>query len=206
MSTLPRFEVSPLPRSLAVEPPFSDEEFEAFCLQNDDLRIERTSEGAIRMNPPTGAMTGDGNAEITYQLRNWWHTHEKGRVFDSSAGFFLPDGSMLSPDACYVTAEQLAGVTRKQLTGLLRLAPAFVIELLSPTDRLAELAQKMESWIANGVEVGWLIDPYERKVTVYKPGHETLLSSTHTVEGSGPVAGFSFELTKLWRCYEVPEE
>ena len=71
MSTLPRFELDPLPRSLAVEPPLTDAEFEAFCLKNEDFHIERTSEGAIRMNPPTGAMTGDGNSEVNHQLRSW---------------------------------------------------------------------------------------------------------------------------------------
>ena len=77
MSTLPRFETDSLPRSLAVDPPLSDAEFEAFCLKNEDVQIERTSEGAIRMNPPTGAFTGDGNSEINHQLRGWWHTHHQ---------------------------------------------------------------------------------------------------------------------------------
>jgi Uma2 family endonuclease len=95
MSTLPRFELSPLLRILTVEPPLTDAEFEAMCLQNDDILYERTREGAIRMNPPTGAFTGDGNAEIIHQLRSWWDTHLRGRVFDNNTGFFLLDGSML---------------------------------------------------------------------------------------------------------------
>jgi Uma2 family endonuclease len=203
MSTLPRFETLPLPRSLAVDPPLSDAEFEAFCLKNDDLRIERTQEGAIRMNPPTGAMTGDGNSEINHQLRNWWDTHEKGRVFDSNAGFFLPDGSMLSPDASYVLPEQLKGVTRKQLAGLLRVCPAFVVELLSPSDSLAETGRKMQRWIANGAQLGWLIDPYQQKVIVYQPGSEPHAVAAEKLEGCGPVQGFTLELWKVWRCYQI---
>jgi len=81
----------------------SDEEFEAFCMRNEDVRIERTREGAIRMNPPTGLLTDDGNAEIIHRLRSWWDTHHRGRVLGSNAGFFLPDGSMLSPDASYLS-------------------------------------------------------------------------------------------------------
>jgi Uma2 family endonuclease len=203
MSTLLRFELSPLPRSLAVDPPLTDAEFEALCFKNDDVQIERTSEGAIRMNPPTGAFTGDGNSEINHQLRGWWHTHHQGRVFDSNAGFFLPDGSMLSPDAAYVLPEQLVGVTRKQLTGLLRLCPAFVVELLSPSDNLADTGRKMESWIANGVQLGWLIDPNRRSAIVYQPGREPLESSALQLDGGGPVQGFSLDLRKVWRCYEV---
>ncbi|MGD0547821.1 MAG: Uma2 family endonuclease [Terracidiphilus sp.] len=203
MSTLPRFEMVPLPRSLAVDPPLSDEEFEAFCLKNEDLRIERTIEGAIRMNPPTGALTGDGNSEINHQLRSWWHTHNLGRVFDSNAGFFLPDGSMLSPDASYVLPQQLEGITKAQLAGILRLCPAFVIELLSPSDSLAETGRKMQRWIANGAQLGWLIDPYQQRVVIYEPGSEPRTFTGQSLEGSGPVQGFSLELRKVWRCYQI---
>lgn len=82
------------------EPPLSDEEFEKLCLANDLFRLERTKDGKIEVNPPAAGFTSDGNAEIIYQLREWWNFHERGRVFDSSAGFFLPDGSMLKPGYC----------------------------------------------------------------------------------------------------------
>ena len=155
------------------------------------------------MNPPTGAFAGDGNSEINRQLRNWWHTHHRGRVFDSSAGFFLPDGSMLSPDAAYVVPEQLVGVTKKQLTGLLRLCPAFVVELLFASDSIAETGRKMERWIANGAQLGWLIDPYRKQVIVYQPGQQPHDCSALQLDGVGPVQGFSLDLQKVWRCYEV---
>jgi Uma2 family endonuclease len=203
MSTLPRFELSPLLRILTVEPPLTDAEFEAMCLKNDDIQYERTSEGAIRMNPPTGMLTGDGNAEIIRQLRNWWDTHLRGRVSDNNTGFFLPDGSMLSPDAAYVLPEQLKGVTRQQLTGFPRLCPAFVVELLSPSDSPTKTGRKLESWIANGTQLGWLIDPYRRLVTVYQPGQQPRESSALQLDGFGPVQGFTLDLSKIWRCYDI---
>ena len=206
MRTLPRFELSPLARSLAVDPPLTDAEFEALCLKNDDVQFERTSEGAIRMNPPTGVLTDDGNSEINHQLRSWWHTHNKGRVLGSNAGFFLPDSSMLSPDAAYVTGEQLKGVTKQQLTGFLRVCPAFVIELLSSSDSVAATGEKMERWIANGAQLGWLVDPSRQMVTIYQTGRQPVESSALKVDGCGPVEGFSLDLAKVWRCYEVPEE
>jgi len=206
MSTLPRFETYPQSRSLAVDPPLSDDEFEAFCIQNDHIQIERTSEGAIRMNPPTGALTGDGNSEINRQLRNWWDTHLQGRVFDSNTGFFLPDGSMLCPDASYVLPAQLEGITRMQLTGILRLCPAFIVELLSASDSLAETIGKMHRWIANGAQLGWLIDPYQQRVFIYQRGSEPQAFSLQTLDGCGPVQGFSLELRKVWRCYQIYPE
>jgi len=184
----------------------SDEEFEVFCMKNEDVRIERTREGAIQMHPPAGIPGDDGNSEINRQFRNWWDVHQKGRVLGSNAGFFLLDGSMMSPDAAYVTAQQLTGVTRKQLTGFLRVCPAFVIELLSPSDSLAKTGEKMERWIANGAQLGWLIDPSRQMITIYQAGRETVESSTLKVDGSGPVEGFTLDLGKVWRCYEVPEE
>ena len=66
------------------------------------------------MHPPTGGLTSDGNAEIVAQLRPWWKTHRRGRVFDSNGGFFLPDGSMLSPDASYVLPQKLKGLTKDE--------------------------------------------------------------------------------------------
>lgn len=147
-------------------------------------------------------MTSDGNSEITRQLRNWWIQDRRGRVFDSSGGFFLPDGSMLNPDAAYVTEEQLKGLTREDRAHFLRLAPAFVIELLSLSDSLAETARKMDAWISNGVQLGWLVDPYANAVHIYEPGVVPRIETGKSVAGSGPVDGFVLDLEEIWRCYE----
>lgn len=190
------------PRSIVLSPPLSDEEFERMSEQCDFACLERNKEGAIIVNAPAGGMTSDGNREITTQLSNWWKEHRRGRVFDSSAGFFLPDGSMLSPDAAYVTPEQLRGLTRDDLTRFLRLAPAFVIELLSPSDKVAAGAGKMESWIANGVQLGWLVDLYAKKVQIYEAGSAPRVETGSQVVGSGPVDGFILDLEEVWRCFE----
>src|SRR5215475_7885196 len=107
MGTLLRIDPETLPRVLVLDPPMSDAEFETLCRENDNVRFERTKEGAIRMHPPAGGWTSDGNSEISFQLRRWWATHEHGRVFDSSGGFRLPDGSTLSPDASYLSEDRL---------------------------------------------------------------------------------------------------
>jgi Uma2 family endonuclease len=191
------------PRSIVLHPPLSDAEFERLCEKSDFAFLERSKEGAIIVNAPAGGMTSDGNSEINQQLRNWWKQHRRGRAFDSSAGFFLPDGSVLSPDASYVTAEQLKGLSRDELARFLRVAPAFVIELRSESDRLAAVAEKMKAWMDNGVEVGWLVDPYGREVHIYVAGATTprIENGTHAA-GSGPVEGFVLDLAEVWRCYE----
>jgi Uma2 family endonuclease len=190
------------PRSILLEPPLSDAEFEILCERTESAFLERTKEGAILVNAPAGGMTSDGNREITTQLSLWWKSHRRGRAFDSSAGFFLPDGSVLSPDASYVIAEKLKGLSRDDLTHFLRLTPTFVIELRSPSDRLAAVREKMAAWIANGVELGWLVDPYAKEVHIYEPGIAPRIETGSHVAGSGPVAGFVLDLEEIWRCYE----
>lgn len=186
-----------------MDPPLTDCEFEALCAANDILRIERTREGEILMNPPAGGFTSDGNAEIAAQLRSWWKPHRRGRTFDSSAAFFLPDGSVLSPDAAYLLPEKLKGLTKDDLTGFPRLCPDFVIELLSQSDSVPKAQEKMERWIENGAALGWLIDPYQKKVYVYGSGREAAVVSGKAILGSGSVEGFAIDLDELWPRYEI---
>jgi Uma2 family endonuclease len=188
---------------VAFDPPLSDAQFEAMALQSDFYSYERTREGEILMHSPTGAFTGDGNSEVTTQLRNWWKTHRRGRVFDSSTNFFLPDGSCLSPDASYVLPLKLKGLTKDDLTGFARLCPDFIIELRSASDRLTEAHNKMERWLENGAALAWLIDPYQKQVSIYEPGQPVRVVSGSAVQGSGPVDSFILDLDEVWRCYEV---
>jgi Uma2 family endonuclease len=190
-------------RRLVLDPPLTDVQFEALCAANDAVRFERTREGEIVMHSPTGGFTSRGNAEIVAKLYSWWEIHERGSVFDSSAGFHLPDSSVLSPDAAYVLPEKLAGLSKDDLTGFPRLCPDFVVELLSISDNLANAAEKMERWIENGASLGWLIDPYQRKVYVHEPGCDVRVVSEKSILGAGPVEGFVLNLEELWRRYEI---
>ena len=191
------------PRSLILDPPLSDAQFQELCFANDWFRFERTREGEILMHPPTGSFTSGGNAEIIGQLHAWWKTHRRGSAHGSSGGFFLPDGSMLNPDASYVLPQKLKKLTRDDLTGLPYLCPDFIIELLSASDRVPKAQQKMVRWMENGVALGWLIDPYKKTVYVYERGREAAAVSGNAVQGSGPVEGFTLDLDDLWRCYEI---
>ena len=203
MSTLLPVDMRAVTRSLVFDPPMTDAEFEALCRANDNVQFERTQEGVIHMNPPAGALSGDGNAEIIWQLRNWWSIHENGRVFDSNTGFHLPDDSILSPDAAYATPESLKGLSKADLISFPHLCPDFVIELLSETDRLAKAQKKMQDWIRNGAKLAWLIDPYAKKVHVYRPEMKTTIVTSATLVGAGPVEGFTLDLARVWRRFEL---
>jgi Uma2 family endonuclease len=202
MGTVLHIETVPLPERLLWDPPLTDDEFEAFALSNDFLQLERTKEGEILVSPGTGDDTGSANSEINWQLRNWWNTHERGRVYDSSTGFFLPDGSNPSPDAAYVLPEKL-GPRSGRGPKMAHHCPDFVIGLLSSSDRLPKAQAKMNDWIANGAALAWLIDPYQRQVTVYAPGQTPRIITAESIEGTGPIEGFTLNLAKVWRFYET---
>ena len=202
MNTLLRIEAETLPRVLVLDPPVSDAEFEALCRENGNVQFERTKEGAIRMNPPAGGWTSSGNAEIVFQLTGWWSLHERGRVFDSSGGFRLSDGSTLSPDASYLSAERLQQLPKGALRGFPRICPDFVIELLSDSDTLGATQSKMVDWMANGAQLGWLIDPYARQVFVYRPDKTPECVTGAQLAGEGPVEGFVLNLARVWKCYQ----
>jgi len=202
MSTILEIPIPKLQNTVVFDPPLTDEEFERMSMANELVKLERAKDGKIIVNPPTGFDSGSGNIEINFQLMNWWKQHRKGRVLDNNTGFFLPDGSSLSPDGGYVTEEQLRGLTKQDRKHFLRLTPAFVIELLSPSDSLQAMKEKMESWIANGARLGWLVDPRKRQVHVYEPQKAARVEAGDSVAGTGPVEGFVLDLTAVWILYE----
>lgn len=203
MATVLRIDPETLPRTLALDPPVTEAEFEEMCRGNvANIRLERTKEGTVRMNPPTGGFTSSGNSEITYQVGQWLRTHGKGRVFDSNGGFRLPDGSILSPDASYVSEERLKALPKGALRGFPPVCPDFVIELVSESDPLETVKGKMNDWIANGAQLAWLIDPYQRQVHVFRPGRAAELVTSDRIAGEGPVDGLVLDLARVWRCYE----
>ena len=179
--------------------PMTDEEFIAFCQQYEDCMVECTAEGEIIIMPPNFSRTGEQNSEIGFQLRMWAKKDGHGRVYDSSAGFRLPNGARRSADASWIRKDRVAALPRKQQEGFYHLCPDFVIELRSATDRINRLKAKMEEYIANGAELGWLIDPKERAVWIYRAGcaAECVVNPEH-ISGEGPVAGFVLELADVW--------
>ena len=129
----------------------------------------------------------------------WAYQDGRGKTFDATGGFTLPDGSMRMPDAAWVSWQRWNALPREQQKKFGRVVPEFVIELRSETDRLLDLQTKMQLWIANGVNIAWLIDPYEKVVTIYRPGDGLEhLAQPASVKGTGPIAGFELVMARIW--------
>ena len=177
----------------------SDEEFAELCRLNPELQIERTSEGELVIVAPTGGKTGIRNAKLTMAFGLWAERDGTGQNFDSSTLFSLPNGARRSPDLSWIRNERWEALSPQQQEQFPPLCPDFVVELRSKTDSLKSLTEKMQEYIANGAELGWLIDPLERKIHVYRPGLAAeILDDPETVSGESPLRGFVLDVRSLW--------
>jgi Uma2 family endonuclease len=149
--------------------------------------------------PPNHSRTGKRNLALGARLWMWAQKDGRGEGYDSSAGFRLPNGARRSPDASWIRKDRVAALPKEQQEGFYHLCPDFVIELRSSTDRINRLKKKMEEYMANGAELGWLIDPQERTVLVYRPGRAAeCIVNPERISGEGPVADFVLELAEVW--------
>jgi Uma2 family endonuclease len=179
--------------------PISEEEYWEFCLAHkEDLRIEMTKEGQMIIMMPVGSEGSHRNFNLTAAFGAWAQTDQTGLGFASSGGFRLPSKAKRSPDASWVKRERwevLSPIERKKFAPL---CPDFVVELRSETDRLNKLQAKMEEYIENGAQLGWLIDPIEKKIHVYRPGAPVeILDNPAEVSGEPLLPGFTLKLAGI---------
>jgi Uma2 family endonuclease len=196
---LPQVEIHPVVLKLTPVINLTDDQLFELCQLNRDWRIEYTAQGELIVMPPTGGETSNRNAELTFQVQAWTRRDQTGVAFDSSGGFKLPNGATRSPDAAWVRRSRLAGLTREQKQKFLPLCPDFAIELRSPTDNLQAALDKMQEYLDNGAQLGWLLDPLTRRVYVYRPQRSPeILEAPSTVSADPLLPGFVLDLQKIW--------
>ena len=186
----------------------TQEQFADLAASNRDLRLERTAEGELIVNPPTGWKTGKRNSRLTGQLDRWDEENEDlGQTFDSSTAFILPNGATRAPDASWVSQERWNTLTPEQKKTFANICPDFVVELRSrsvsggesDSDTLKSLQEKMQEYMDNGSVLGWLIDPKNRKVEVYRLGSEVeVLSNPTELSGEDILPGFVLNMRRVW--------
>jgi Uma2 family endonuclease len=193
--------VHTLPLVVRFRPLFAmtPEEFFEFCRLNPDLNIELTAEGEVLFMSPSGSGTGARNAQIILALGQWASKDGTGVFFDSSAGFTLPNKAVRAPDASWVRRERWEALTLEQRERFAPLCPNFVVEVAYPSDYLADLQTKMDEYLANGAQLGWLIVPERRSVYVYRPSAEVqLLSDIDSISSDPVLPGFTLDLAAIW--------
>ncbi|MBW4691859.1 MAG: Uma2 family endonuclease [Lyngbya sp. HA4199-MV5] len=177
----------------------TDDQFYDLCQHNRDLRIERTANGELLIMAPVGGEGGSRSGRVNQQVFNWTDLDNLGIAFDSSTGFKLPNGADRSPDVAWVKRDRWDALTPEQKRKSPPLCPNFVIELPSESDSLQTLQAKMQEYIENGTRLGWLIDPKNQQVEIYRPGKPVeVLQNPTTLSGEAVLPGFVLDLIPIF--------
>ena len=183
----------------ALANPLTDEQFEQLCAQNRDTKFEITSQGELIIISPTGSESGRQNGDLFGQIWYWNRQQKLGVVFDSSTGFTLPNGAKRSPDVSWIENSRWNSLTQKQKRGFAPIAPDFVLELLSPNDRLQDIQKKMQEYLACGIKLGWLIYPDEQRVEIYRLDQDLeVLDFSQSLSGEDLMPGLIVELEEIF--------
>jgi Uma2 family endonuclease len=169
----------------------TDEQFYQLCIHNPDLTIERSAAGALIFVSPVGGESGSREADLIIDLGNWNRQTQLGKVFSSSTIFRLPNGGSRSPDAAWVKLSRWQRLIPEQRQKFPPIAPDFVIELRSQTDSLPLLQDKMQEYLDGGVRLGWLFNPQDQQVEIYRLGQAKEVRTLPTqLSGEDVLPGF----------------
>ncbi len=176
----------------------SDEQFYQLCQVNDQWRLEETAKGELIIMPPVGAISGNRESELNGLVWLWNRQIKLGKVFSYSTVFILPNGGKRSPDVAWISNERWNSLTLEEKEKFAPICPDFVIELRSRTDALNQLQSKMEEYLNSGLKLGWLIDPQNQQVEIYRQNQSIeIVSLPTTLSGENVLPGFNLELDKF---------
>ena len=184
-----------IPKSFRV----TDQQFEQLAVVNRDIRLEKASDGELIVMSPTGAETGNRNVELATEFAIWNRKYKLGKVFDSSTGFKLPNGATRSPDVSWVAIERWNNLTEIERQRFAPICPDFVLELRSSSDSIAQLSKKMQEYIENGALLGWLINPQDQEVEIYRPNQEKqILKNPIEISAENILPNFTLKTNLIW--------
>jgi Uma2 family endonuclease len=173
----------------------TDEQFYQLCISNPELNIERNAAGGLILMSPVGGDSGSREMGLGGELYLWNKQTGLGKTFSSSTVFKLPGGGDRSPDAAWVELSRWQALTPEQRQKFPPIAPDFVIELRSRTDNLQTLQAKMQEYLDSGVRLGWLFNPQDQQIEIYRQGQEKEVRSLPTLlSGETVLPGFTLQV------------
>ncbi|MEI3649160.1 MAG: Uma2 family endonuclease [Dolichospermum lemmermannii FEM_B0920] len=173
----------------------SDDQFYQLCQINEYYKFEQTAKDELIILPPSNLITGNREAELNGNLMIWNRQSKLGKVFSSSTVFTLPNGGKRSPDVAWIANERWESLTIQEKEKFAKICPDFVIELRSRTDSLSQLQEKMQEYLNSGLRLGWLIDPQNQQVEIYRQNQSVEIVSLPTsLSGENVLPGFILEL------------
>ena len=182
----------PLPFTIVTSRPFTDDEFIGFSQGSRHFRMEKNTHGEIIVMDAIGWSGAERRWAVVRPLLDWAEQDGRGEANGGNVGWNLADGSTLSPDASWTSKGRLGKFTKEEHEGFLPIAPDFVVEILAKGDPLRERQAKMKQWLANGAELGWLLDPFRARAHIYRSGQRPeIFTKPEVLEGDGPNCGIS---------------
>jgi len=173
----------------------SDDQFYQLCQINEYYKFEQTAKDELIILPPSNLITGNREAELNGNLMIWNRQTKLGKVFSSSTVFTLPNGGKRSPDVAWIANERWDSLTIQEKEKFAKICPDSVIELRSRTDSLSQLQEKMQEYLNSGLRLGWLIDPQNQQVEIYRQNQSVEIVSLPTsLSGENVLPGFILEL------------
>ncbi|MFO5473613.1 MAG: Uma2 family endonuclease [Dolichospermum sp.] len=173
----------------------SDDQFYQLCQINEDWKLEQTAKGELIIMPPVGAISGNRESEFNADVVIWNRQTKLGKVFSSSTVFTLPNGGKRSPDVAWIVNERWESLNIQEKEKFAKICPDFIIELRSRTDSLSRLQEKMQEYLDSGLGLGWLIDPQNQQVEIYRQNQTVeIVSLPTTLSGEDILPGFILEL------------
>ena len=177
----------------------SDSKLEALSRDNPDARLETDCNGNLIFMPPTSSETSEKNSDLIIQIGNWNRQYKLGKVFDSSGGFKLSNNAVRSPDVSWIPISKWNSLSKEQRRKFAPIDPDFVLELMSPTDNLDDVQNKMKEYMNCGVRLGWLINPDRRQVEIYRQGkNKEILDNPQTLSGEDILPGLIVDLSEIF--------
>ena len=198
-----------LPWSLRLTP----EQFQLVCQANPDAVLELAADGQLIAMSPTGSETSARNSNLVILLGlAVQRSSLLLKIFDSSGGFRLPDGSVLSPDASLVRLDRWQALTPEQRRTFAPLCPDLVVELASPSVAagfsegvegprgVSALRQKMATYRANGARLGWLLLPDQQAVEIWRvdQAEPERIEPATELDGGKQFPGLVIDLAEVW--------
>lgn len=175
------------------------EQFFMLCQENELLRFELTAQQELIIMPLVGGLDGMRNARLSSRLWDWADKDGTGMAFGSNVGVTFPNGAVRSPDAFWIEQRHWDALTKEQKETFAPVCPIFVVELRSQAEQVPTLHEKMQEYLDNGVQLGWLIDPFEKCVHVYRPNQPVeTLNNPASVSGEPVLPGFVLPVRELW--------
>jgi Uma2 family endonuclease len=172
------------------------EEFERLP-EEDGYRVELDG-GRLVREPVPAPLHGRLGLKLGVRIDAFVERHDLGVTFDT-AGFVLrrdPD-TVRGPDVSFVSKSRLPATG--YAGGFWRMAPDLAVEIMSPSNRLADMLHKAAEYIDAGSRLVWLIDARRRRATVVRPGMDPVtLGAEGVLDGADVLPGFRLALTDLF--------